>query len=395
MTISRTVRAGTLAAVAVATLAGTGRLAAEAAAPRLVVTDFEERQIYHSPQTPGWTAWVTLWKLRGGDVMTSFVQATGDVKAEPNYNFVNRQHDQRILRSKDGGKTWEPVVTLPLSNEPLPNGWVYNGGGFTTVRQLSDGSLLAARWGRDWVPHQPNNGLLFSSTDEGKTWSGPRVVNDPTEVSAYPTRLRQLKDGTLMLAYQGGKIGYPESGPWVHAGVFVSHDLGKTWEGPDFVAPNDDGLIAYPEPAFVEFPDGNLLFMFRIEIFPDGDESKYHPGNRRVCLVKKKRGHWVNGPIRQTPVPHAGHPELLLTRDGIVVYFADNGHWASADQGLTWSKLELPAHKYALYYPQAVELDDGRILVAGHVGADNPFPPPQDMSICGHWFRVRKETAQK
>ena len=44
------------------------------------------------------------------------------------------------------------------------------------------------------------------------------------------------------------------------------------------------------------------------------------------------------------------------------------------------------------YYPQAVQLNDGRILVAGHVGGDEPFPPARDMSIRCQRFTLRRDT---
>jgi hypothetical protein len=151
--------------------------------------------------------------------------------------------------------------------------------------------------------------------------------------------------------------------------------------------------VAYPEPAFVEFDDGSLLFLFRIENYPNPkDDSKYHPGNRRVCLATKKRGHWVAGPIRETALPHGGHAELLRTKEGVVLYVNEAGHWASLDRGESWQKLDVSQQRFPLYYPQAVQLDDGRILVAGHVGEDEPFPPSRDMSIRCHWFRVRRPT---
>jgi hypothetical protein len=47
-----------------------------------------------------------------------------------------------LQRSNDGGKNWNAVVTIPVSDDPLPGGLVYGGGGFDNVHQLSDGSLL-------------------------------------------------------------------------------------------------------------------------------------------------------------------------------------------------------------------------------------------------------------
>jgi len=201
--------------------------------------------------------------------------------------------------------------------------------------------------------------------------------------------MQQLRDGTLMLAYQGGKTGYPESGRYQHAGVYLSHDSGKTWEGPDIIAPSDDGYMAYPEPSFVEFPDGELFFLFRIETFPNPKDDTYISTRRRQCLVRKKRGHYIAGPITETILPHAGHPELLLTKKGVLLYMCENGYWYSLNRGKEWIKLDIPP---SYYYPQAVELDDGRIMVVGHVGGDDPFPAPHEITVHCQWFRIHRES---
>jgi hypothetical protein len=357
---------------------------------RVIAYDYEEKQAYHSPQTPGWAGWIALWKMRGGDVMLSLLQITGDTSRPPSHNMLGLKKENILLRSSDNGNTWKQVADIVVVDDPFPPGWVFNGGSFAAVQQLADGSLLGTRYGRDWGSFGPKDGLIFRSTDSGKTWSEPRRFNDLEETSAAPSRLQQLRDGTVMIAYQGGKAGYPDSGRWSHAGVYLSHDLGRTWEGPDIIAPDDDGLVAYPEPSFVEFDDGELFFLFRIEQFPDPkDESKCISTPRRQCLVRKKRGHYVAGAITETTLPHAGHPELLLTREGVLLYMCEAGYWYSLDRGFKWTKMDI---RPSYYYPQAVQLDDGRILVAGHVGGDEPFPPPQDMTVRCQWFRVRRES---
>jgi hypothetical protein len=356
---------------------------------RVIAYEYEERQVYHSPQTPGWAGWVALWEMRGGDVMLSLTQISGDLKRPPSHDMKDLKKETIILRSKGGNEHWDLIAAETCIDAPT-GGFVYNGAGFATVLELADGSLLGTRYGRDWGSWGPRDGLVFRSTDAGRTWSEPKRFNDLEETSAAPSRMQQLRDGTLMLAYAGCKTGYPEEGAWVHTGVYLSHDLGKTWEGPDIIAPDDDGLVAYPEPAFVEFDDGELLFLFRIETFPDPkDKGKCISTRRRQCLVKKKRGHYVAGPIVETELPHAGHPELLLTKEGVLLYMCEAGYWYSLDRGAKWQKMDI---RPSYYYPQAVQLDDGRILVAGHVGGDEPFPPPHDMSVRCQWFRVRRES---
>jgi hypothetical protein len=58
-------------------------------------------------------------------------------------------------------------------------------------------------------------------------------------------------------------------------------------------------------------------------------------------------------------------PELLCTREGVILHVAPPGiHW-TADRGATWTKLNCPGTGY---YPHSVQIEDGKILVASHIG---------------------------
>ena len=45
-----------------------------------------------------------------------------------------------------------------------------------------------------------------------------------------------------------------------------------------------------------------------------------------------------------------------------------------------------------LYIFQTDSTQPARRREHDHIGADDPFPPPKDMSIRCQWFRVRKES---
>ena len=49
-----------------------------------------------------------------------------------------------------------------------------------------------------------------------------------------------------------------------------------------------------------------------------------------------------------------------------------------------WSKLDVPESPY---YPQAMQLNDGRILVVGHIGADDEYGKA-DQTIVQQTFRL-------
>ncbi|MSO21826.1 MAG: hypothetical protein EXQ58_00935 [Acidobacteria bacterium] len=55
-----------------------------------------------------------------------------------------------------------------------------------------------------------------------------------------------------------------------------------------------------------------------------------------------------------------------------------DGLWASIDDGKFWEKID---NQYLGYYPQGVELDDGSLLIVGHLGGDNYWPPDRDQEV--------------
>jgi hypothetical protein len=88
--------------------------------------------------------------------------------------------------------------------------------------------------------------------------------------------------------------------------------------------------------------------------------------------------------VQKSPFPHSGFPELLKLREGPVLHIATDGIWWTADAGTTWKKLDLPGSPY---YPEALQLDDGTILVVGHKGGDNVYGSA-DQLIIQQTFRL-------
>jgi hypothetical protein len=97
---------------------------------------------------------------------------------------------------------------------------------------------------------------------------------------------------------------------------------------------------------------------------------------------------WEPGPLEPAPFPHSGQPELLAAREGVVLHIASNGVWWTADRGVTWTKLDIPG---TAYYPSAVQLTDGTIVVLSHVGSDDPYGKG-DQSIVVDRFRLKAKS---
>ncbi len=359
------------------------------------------RTIYHSPQTPGFTSWVGAWTMPDGSLMVSFTQATGPVEGRPRapddvqhrltwpptghpgYDMTGLDLRNVQLRSTDAGKTWRQVSADAFKS-------CMNGITGEAQTALADGTILRGVWGYylPYNPELPKTGYLERSRDGTKTWGKPEVLLDPAEYSAWPKRIRLLRDGRLVVI--GGVAQVPANSRTraEYNGLFeplllVSSDQGKTWKGPIAVVA-DEHRRNWGGEEFdaAELADGDLLCVFR----------RVDPNNRgrevRWQGVLKKRGDtWTPGEVGPSPLPHSGHPELLATREGPILHVATSGiHW-TLDGGKSWHRLDVPG---TAYYPRSVQAADGRIFVFGHVGGDDAYGK-SDQSIVMDSFRLVAE----
>ena len=194
-----------------------------------------------------------------------------------------------------------------------------------------------------------------------------------------------LRDGRLIVL--GGVAHVPANSRTraEYTGLFepllmVSSDNGKTWKGPIPVVPEEHRRNwGGEEFDAAELPNGDLLCVFRRTDPANGGREGRWQG-----VLRKSGDTWIPGEVAATPFPHSGHPELLATREGPILHVATSGiHW-TRDAGKTWQQLEVPG---TAYYPRAVQGQDGRIFVFGHVGGDDPYGK-SDQSIVMDSFRV-------
>jgi hypothetical protein len=216
-----------------------------------------------------------------------------------------------VLRSADGGRTWEKRDDFPTAErgwtEYIPFGDIWAGGDGALHTSCYQGeysdpakSSKTKGWrswhfrsdddGRTWRPvsligprHNetdifPLGGKswlaaaridateLFRSEDDGATWQGPRRVTEPNEINAH---LARLKDGRLLLTYGVRVRG--------RRGVCarLSGDDGRTWGEPlrlaDTVGDQDCGY-----PSSVQLPGGEIVTAWYSRETPDHDG--YHMG---------------------------------------------------------------------------------------------------------------------
>jgi hypothetical protein len=374
--------------------------AAPAAKRDFDVIDYQRQTIYHAPQTPGYTCWVYAWVMPDGSITITFYQATGPLEGRPRApdavqkklswpHLSNPRRDMTglntfnvFLRSTDGGATWSKVSEDKFRS-PM-NGITLGATG------LRDGTILRAISGANlaYDADVPRTGLIQRSTDGTKTWGKPAILLSPDAFTAYPVGIRQLRDGRV--AVLGGVAPGPCDRPWGEYGnsleplLMVSSDGGKTWGPPIQVIPeaNRKGW-ACEECDAAELPNGDLFWVFR-RCAPE-DKSRPLYQRRHVQwqgLMQKHGDTWTPKWVKPTPWGNTGLPNLLLTREGVILH-AKLACW-TADLGESWHPLKLPPMQY---YPKAVQLADGRILVFAHVGSDDPYGV--DQKIIMDSFRLK------
>jgi hypothetical protein len=387
---------------------GSGTLAAEAAnvaVPKgFEVADYQRQIIYHSPETPGYTCWVYPWIMPDGSIMVSFIQITGPKDGRPRApmevqkklswpHLSDPLRDMTglntctvYLRSTDGGATWNKVCEVPYRG--VINSLIHGCTG------LQDGTILRSIYGA-YLPYDadvPRTGLVQRSTDGAKTWGTMECVLPPNDFLAYPIGLHQLHDGRVI--FLGGVSKGLADRPWSEYGpameplLMVSEDSGKTWAGPIQVVPEENRKDwACEECDAVELANGDLFWVFRRCVPDQSNKPVSERDHTHWQGVTEKCGNtWIPKWVGPSPFPNLGLPNLVATREGVILY-VNGGQW-TADEGKTWQRVNnLPA---PAYYPKGLQLADGRILVFAHVGSDDPYGAV-DQKIVLDTFRLKAQ----
>jgi hypothetical protein len=364
--------------------------ASAAKAPRAKAVEFQEKVIYHSPENPGFAAWVQLWQEPGGDLGVKFLQrrkpGAGEHLQPPplylhrwdalglpvKYDFSDLVSETISMRSKDGAATWSETVrsTEVELNQGADSGCM-------SPIALPDGRMLSVSWG---MP-----GCLRESVDGGKTWRRLHDLMDPAFYDVAPFSIRLLSDNkTLVIFCPFAKAwgpGKPIAGR-LHtrpggksqfiAALIFSTDFGKTLGPAIPIYPN----LPVTETDFVELPSGDLLFI-HAGLFANG---KAH----RQIVRKTTRG-WV--PEEMEEVGSAAPEIFVRTSSGYLVGASRNAPYVwSEDDGMTWQPVEdIPRGEYQ---PRALLLKDGRIIFAWHKGGDLPYGQA-DQYIGQHTFKLQ------
>ncbi len=139
------------------------------------------------------------------------------------------------VRSTDGGKSWEPPVTIDNAGAYLD--------AETDVIELKDGTLFAALRGGQGAPMHSSR-----SNDRGRSWHR----SEPMSFVGHCPYLHRTVDGALVLAYR-----QPVKGPTYGTALRVSQDEAKTWSDAVSV---DSVIGAYP--SLINLKDGSVLIVY-------------------------------------------------------------------------------------------------------------------------------------
>lgn len=360
---------------------------ADAAEKTFEAIEYQRRTIYHSPDTPGYTCWVYAWLMPDESIMVSFFQATGPMESQsrapddvqrklswphlfdPHRDMTGRNACIVYLQSTDGGETWQKVSENAFNT---PMSALINGS-----TGLRDGAIVRTPFG-PYLPYDadvPKTGLVQRSTDGAKTWSKLAPLLSPTEFTVWPVGVRQLRNGRV--AVLGGVSRMPCDRAWSEYAeimdplLIVSDDGGKTWGLPISVIPEEDRKgWACEECDMAELPNGDLFWVFRRCAPEDIDKPLDQRRHTYWQGTMEKHGDtWKPNSVGPSPFPNMGLPNLMATREGMIL-LVNAGQW-TADAGNTWHPVNnLPARAY---YPKGIQLANGRILVFAHVGSDDPY----------------------
>jgi len=140
-------------------------------------------------------------------------------------------HDEVVVRTRDGGLTWDRVHYAPERERPLLDVW------FADART----GLAVGAYGR-----------LLATTDGGDTWT-PSIVHG--EDDFHLNQIAAASDGTLFVAAEAGHL-------------YRSDDKGATWQ--PMASPYDGSFF-----GLLPLPDGSLLvFGLRGHLYRSPDKGR-------------------------------------------------------------------------------------------------------------------------
>lgn len=366
----------------------------------------EQVFVYKDPELAHAVNQVSIITLQNSEVLMGF--------NEERYPHHADSGQSCFVKSKDGGKTWDPATKKVV--------WPYTdflGNWDCAFAQISDGTILMhtrvcsfiAPWGIKSEGDQelgPPPGrperlkrqtgyALFKSKDNGNSWIGPIPVNtSPVADSsmggyfglgAYAVggsgagHIVELPDGGLIFALE-------EELSKRRSFLLRSDDGGDNWEYWATMAYDPAGIIGWGEPGMTRLKDGKLICLYR---------TAHRPGRQDNMWFNYSENDGITwSPPERTSL--WGYPaDVLQLQDGrvLAVYGYRKAPWGTrgcvSQDGMTWDienefvireggaapHDELTESSWVYWhigYPTVTQLKDGTIIAAFHEYSDDKPP---------------------
>ena len=356
----------------------------------------EQVSVYKDPKLAHALNQSSILTLQNGEILMGY--------NEERYPYHSDSGQSCFIKSRDGGKTWDPTTRKVI--------WHYTdfiGNWDCAFAQISDGTILMhtrvcnfiAPWGIKSSGEQSLGGpppgrperlkrqtgyAILKSKDDGNTWTGPIPVNtSPVQDSGLgrysvggsgAAHIIELPDGGLIFPLGGGGRSF----------LMRSDDGGDNWEYFSTMAHDPAGIISWGEPGMTRLKNGKLVCLYRTAHKPgrqdnmwfnysDNDGITWSPPERselwgfpadilqlqdgRVLAIwgYRKEPWGVRGCISEDGMSWESKNEFVIREGGIAKDRTMTGGWY--------------AH---IGYPTVTQLKDGTIVAAFHEFSDDKPP---------------------
>ena len=377
------------------------------------------------PATIPYTAWTGAWKNPDdGSLWVAFTESSGTqstftpswvetrlgttiAPARDHWGLTNKiayyrstDHGANWSETKPNNgaddlmRTWNPAVSTCTSTGTGSNCPTYHPIPFTpqATIALDDGTLVRRVNGEDIGYDQAVKKTAFIqrlTPGVGHTWGAPEYLLDPdTCTCTYQiSRIRRLSDGRLIALGERWDTYDPKSGT-AELLLMVGDSTAHNWT----VGLTGDPGFGGNEWDAAELPNGDLLAVFRTS-----------DNVRRQAILRQSGSTWTisSADVKTPPFTHSGHPELLATSAGAVLYLAtvdtsgQKGIWylsdtdaeansngwtllpfANGDNNKDCTAVGSVFNCSTRYYPRSFEDCNGgtcTIYVFSHTGADDDY----------------------
>ena len=337
----------------------------------------------------GWPYYCGLWKTANGDLLASFKRIPSDYGKYGDVDHGNLTRNMGHLvtiRSRDGGKSWDPKSLQPVfdmattGEKDFPLGKSADWSGLPPLDFSSrDTLIMGGGVPRLFAPD--GNAWMRASTDGGKSWRDPIILPRyglPTLTAFGSSMYATREDGVHLLGVNTGAPGALSPRPLVYG----STD-GWNWYFLSFVVPERPPSAFDGEPSlFGPAPH----FYPRVTVLANGKiiaTLRYQRDPRNVIWTVLYQSLDGGRTWRfLSRVNDWGAPgDLVPLSDGRVVCvygYRLTGpgirYRVSEDDGASWGRefiLRDDGGSWDLGYPRAIEVEPGTVLTTYYMNLKN------------------------